>query len=188
MELATFAEQTSHYAAVRARLMGTVKPTKVRHLTPAPKSLEPAKKRTKEEVHRDRLARRRAQKVQMALAKFKPVSVFNAQELPKCTVDAHFAWEGGPEVLPIPVPRWKQIVIEVAEREKILIGDLMVDNREKHVVAARGEIFYRMRHECGLSYPEIGKRMGNRDHSTVIWGVKRHAQTIGGKSPQAQTG
>jgi len=188
MELATYAEQASHYAAVRARLMGIVAPTQVRHMIPAPEPLEPPKKRTKEEIRRDRLARRRARAAQLAMSKFKPVSVFQAKDLPKVTVEAHYAWEGGPEVLPIPVPRWKQIVIEVAEREKILIGDLMVDNREKHVVAARGEIFYRMRHECGLSYPEIGKRMGNRDHSTVIWGVKRHAQTIGGKSPQAQTG
>lgn len=188
MELATYAEQASHYAAVRARLMGIVAPTQVRHMIPAPEPLEPPKKRTKEEIRRDRLARRRARAAQLAMSKFKPVSVFQAKDLPKVTVEAHYAWEGGPEMMPPTVPLWKQIVIEVAERERIPILDLMSDFREKHVVAARGEIFYRMRHECGLSYPEIGKRMGNRDHSTVIWGVKRHAQTIGGKSPQAQTG
>ncbi len=180
MTLSTYAEQVSHYSAVHARLMGVrPEPRVERAIIPPPPS--PPKKRSKEDIRKADLARQRAKAAAKAAKKFKPASVLALKPMPFVKVEAHYAWENGPEILPPPVPKWKQIVMEIAERDRIPVGDLMADFREKHIVRARSEIFYRMRHECGLSYVEIGKRMGNRDHSTVIWGCRRHAEKLAGR-------
>jgi len=180
MNLATLAGQASHYSAVRARLMGTMPEARVDRLA-IPEAPEPKKPLAASEKQRAQAAKRRSVMAMKAAAKLKGASVLASSPLPMVTVEAYYAWEGGPEMMPPPVPLWKQIVIEVAERERIPVLDLMSDFREKHVVAARAEIFYRIRHECGLSYVEIGKRMGNRDHSTVIWGCRRHAEKLAGR-------
>jgi chromosomal replication initiation ATPase DnaA len=42
---------------------------------------------------------------------------------------------------------------------------------------------YRLRTETGLSFPQIGLRLGGRDHSTVIHGVKTHCKRNGLELP-----
>lgn len=73
---------------------------------------------------------------------------------------------------------WRVICREVCVKHNIGIADLMSARRDQKTVLARHEAMYRMKHETNLSYPQIGKRMGGRDHSTVIFAVKRHAERM----------
>lgn len=78
----------------------------------------------------------------------------------------------------MPVSHWRVIVRDVCEKHGVILADLLSIRRNKAVVAARHEAMYRMRHETTLSYPQIGKRMGGRDHSTVVYGVWKHEQRL----------
>lgn len=46
-------------------------------------------------------------------------------------------------------------------------------NRWKSFCEARHIAYWFMRHFTTLSYPQIGRMIGGRDHSTVIYGVER---------------
>ena len=71
---------------------------------------------------------------------------------------------------------WRTVVREVAEANGITIDDLIGPRRSRRASWPRQEAMYRMRNETPLSYPEIGARLGNRDHTTVLHGVKAHAK------------
>lgn len=57
--------------------------------------------------------------------------------------------------------------------QEMLIGK----RRTKPIVLARHEAMWGLR-KLGLSYPRIGALLGGRDHSTVIHGVRKHAERI----------
>lgn len=69
---------------------------------------------------------------------------------------------------------WKMILREVADKHGVSLVDLMSKRRGRGVVAARHEAMYRMRYETTMSLPQIGRRMGGRDHSTVLHGIRSH--------------
>lgn len=49
--------------------------------------------------------------------------------------------------------------------------DVMSPHRFHHLVGARGAFYWLARHLTPRSYPEIGRFLGGRDHSTVIHGI-----------------
>ena len=51
--------------------------------------------------------------------------------------------------------------------------------RTHHLALARQVAMYLLRVEAGLRYTEIGKILGNKDHSTVIHAIKKIEQLIG---------
>lgn len=51
--------------------------------------------------------------------------------------------------------------------------DLLGSKRNKEIVRPRQVIMYLLRHEASLSYPEIGREMGGRDHTTIMHGCKK---------------
>ena len=72
------------------------------------------------------------------------------------------------------VPRWKLILREVCALHGVTLDQLTSHNRSKKFINARMLAYYRLHKELGLSLPQIGRYIGDRDHSTVFYGIKRH--------------
>lgn len=72
-------------------------------------------------------------------------------------------------------PAWRLLAKEICEQHGADFDEVCGDRRYQHLVLIRQEIFYRIRVDLGMSYPEIGKRF-NRDHTTILHGVRRHAK------------
>lgn len=60
------------------------------------------------------------------------------------------------------------ILKSVAEFYNISLNDLVKRSRKKEVVRPRQVAMFLLREETKLSFPEIGQKLGGRDHSTVI--------------------
>ncbi|HZZ99685.1 MAG TPA: helix-turn-helix domain-containing protein, partial [Candidatus Paceibacterota bacterium] len=60
------------------------------------------------------------------------------------------------------------ILKSVADFYNISMNDLVKRSRKKEVVRPRQIAMYLLRDETKLSFPEIGQKLGGRDHSTVI--------------------
>jgi len=72
------------------------------------------------------------------------------------------------------VPKWKLILREICEQHGISMDQLTSHNRAKHLIEARMLAYYRLKTELNLSLPQIGRYIGDRDHSTVYYGIKRY--------------
>lgn len=68
----------------------------------------------------------------------------------------------------------KDIQQEVCEKYGLRLSEITSQDRSAYLQPARREMAYRLKNEAGLSYPEIGRRMGGRDHSTSSYHVKMH--------------
>lgn len=79
----------------------------------------------------------------------------------------------------IPPSHWQVIVREVCEKYGISKLDLISARRAVPYTHARHEAMYRMRHETPLSLPQIGKKLGGRDHTTVWSGINSHIRRLG---------
>lgn len=73
---------------------------------------------------------------------------------------------------------WRLIIEQVAAKYRIPVSDLTSARRQRTAVRARHEAMWRMRIETSMGYPAIGRRLGGRDHTTVIHGVAKHQQRI----------
>jgi len=82
------------------------------------------------------------------------------------------------EAITPPAYRWKQIKAEVAKKHSVTLKEMDGPFRNRHIVRARQEACYRMKTETTMSYPEIGRRMGGIDHTTVIHGYRKHAARL----------
>ncbi len=76
------------------------------------------------------------------------------------------------------VEQAKQIRVDdiqkaVTKRFGIRISDLLSKRRTKHLVTPRHIAMYLCRELTGLSFPEIGRYFGNKDHATVIHACKQ---------------
>lgn len=60
------------------------------------------------------------------------------------------------------------ILKSVADFYSITLNDLLKRSRKKEVVKPRQVAMFLLREETKLSFPEIGQKLGGRDHSTVI--------------------
>jgi chromosomal replication initiator protein len=69
-----------------------------------------------------------------------------------------------------------QIIEAVAGFYDVSISDLKGPGRQKEVVKPRQLIMFLLREEANLSYPKIGRELGNRDHTTVIHAVGKIGQ------------
>ncbi len=71
-----------------------------------------------------------------------------------------------------PVPT-ERIVTAVAEHFSIAAAALLGSGREKTVSTARAIAMHLARQHTGMSYPEIGRAIGGKNHSTVIAACQR---------------
>lgn len=69
--------------------------------------------------------------------------------------------------------KMRDILIEVSEKHGVNAVDIKGSTRNRRVVRARHEAFWRCRRETANSFPAIG-RFFHRDHTTVIYGVRAH--------------
>lgn len=77
---------------------------------------------------------------------------------------------------------WRVIARQVCEKHGISFLELCSRRRTAQLVLARQEVMYRLRYETTLSYPQIGQRIGGRDHATAIHNVRRHEAMLLGKN------
>ncbi len=71
-----------------------------------------------------------------------------------------------------------QIVNEVANHFEISINDLIGPSRKKSLVEPRQITMYLLRDILDMSYPAIGEKMGNRDHTTAIYSFEKLVKEI----------
>lgn len=62
------------------------------------------------------------------------------------------------------------IVREACRYFKIAKEDLLGSRRNKEIVVPRQIVMYLLRIELAMSFPEIGKEMGGKDHTTIMHG------------------
>ncbi|MBX4189811.1 chromosomal replication initiator protein DnaA [Candidatus Parcubacteria bacterium] len=62
----------------------------------------------------------------------------------------------------------QSVLKSVADFYNISLADLVKRSRKKEVVKPRQIAMFLLREETKLSFPEIGQKLGGRDHSTVI--------------------
>lgn len=67
----------------------------------------------------------------------------------------------------------KEIIKEVSELTGVSVAEIKSNRRSKHIVRARFLIWWRARQETFYSLPEIGRRTGGKDHTTVLHGVRK---------------
>lgn len=82
------------------------------------------------------------------------------------------------------MPDWKRICVEVCYKHKVTMVELTSECRSKEIVAARYEAAYRLRYEAGLSSSMIGRRLGGRDHTTILYALKRYEEKIRNSYPR----
>lgn len=62
----------------------------------------------------------------------------------------------------------QSVLKSVADFYSISLSDLVKRSRKKEIVKPRQVAMFLLREETKLSFPEIGQKLGGRDHSTVI--------------------
>lgn len=65
------------------------------------------------------------------------------------------------------------IIKAVCKFFNIKLEDLLGKRRQKQLVYPRQITMYLMRHELNLSFPQIGKELGGKDHTTVMYAVEK---------------
>jgi len=68
---------------------------------------------------------------------------------------------------------YKKIAEVVADFYDLSVSDLINRSRKKEVVKPRQVVMYLMREELKNSYPSIGSKLGDRDHTTVIYACEK---------------
>jgi chromosomal replication initiation ATPase DnaA len=77
-----------------------------------------------------------------------------------------------------PLEEIRNRAVELAHERRMGPKDLFGHSNFKHLVRTRWEIWFQIRKELMPSTIRIGQAM-NRDHSTVIYGLKRYMQETG---------
>jgi len=78
------------------------------------------------------------------------------------------------------------ILKSVADFYSISMNDLLKRSRKKEVVRPRQIAMFLLREETKLSFPEIGQKLGGRDHSTVIHACEKIKNEVSIDEPLKQ--
>jgi len=70
------------------------------------------------------------------------------------------------------------VIKEVHKYYRIPIEEILGRKRTKELVLPRQITMYLLRALCDLSFPEIGREMGGKDHSTIMHGCEKIVNTI----------
>ncbi len=81
-------------------------------------------------------------------------------------------------VLPTSRARARAILMEVAEAHGVTVEELVSMRRKQPLCDARNEVYWRLRTETTWSFPRIGQFLGDRDHTTVMSGAKKHQRLL----------
>jgi len=66
------------------------------------------------------------------------------------------------------------ILQEVAQKYGVGVNDIKGHRRSKRLVQAKMEAYWRARNETVFSMPTIGKLMGGKDHTTILYGIRTY--------------
>ena len=92
-----------------------------------------------------------------------------------------------PPAAPAETPA-RKILMEVAEKHKMPVAAFRSKSRTMPFVNLRHEACYRLSMELGFSLMQIGRLMGNRDHTTVLNAIRRHKKILAeGYKPKTRT-
>lgn len=95
----------------------------------------------------------------------------------------HYWWSFSTTPTTDPPRRRKEfssdILAEVAAKHGLRVADLKGPCRERRYVYPRHEAMWALRQRTRLSLPQIGNILGGRDHTTVLYGVRKHAERMG---------
>lgn len=86
-----------------------------------------------------------------------------------------------PEYVTAPKLTFDDTLVFVCRRHKVAPGEVVSDKRDKPLVKARQELYYLLRKQ-GWTYPQIGRRL-NRDHSSILHGVRKYIVENGVANP-----
>jgi chromosomal replication initiation ATPase DnaA len=75
-------------------------------------------------------------------------------------------------------PLIAEIIAEVAKETGLTVALLVGDRRSRPIAAARHYAFWRAARETGASLAAIGRMFGERDHTTILHGIRRHEERI----------
>lgn len=75
-------------------------------------------------------------------------------------------------------PAWMKVAKEVATKHGVTVKELRSARRDRVVVAARHEAFWRCSKDLAMTLPQIGRCFGDRDHTTVLHGVRMHEKRM----------
>lgn len=77
-----------------------------------------------------------------------------------------------PSAVPLVEPA--KIIAEVCNKHNVTRGELLGPQRQARIVRAREEVAYRMKRETRLSLLQIGRKLGGKDHTTVLVAIRRY--------------
>lgn len=75
-----------------------------------------------------------------------------------------------------PASRALKIIQSACDSHHVALREVLSVDRTARVVVARDDAMWRLRTEMGMSLVQIGLRLGGRDHSTVLSGLRRHEE------------
>lgn len=70
-------------------------------------------------------------------------------------------------------PMVHDVQMAVCQHFKITVGDLVLKCRERRLAQPRHYALYLAYHLCGRTMPDLGRRFGNRDHTTILHSVHK---------------
>ena len=71
------------------------------------------------------------------------------------------------------ISRAHNIMKRVAQEHGLTVEELISHKRHKRFRGARQDAAYEIRHRLEYSYPKIGRIMGGRDSTTIIYYVRQ---------------
>lgn len=116
------------------------------------------------------------------------------------------AQKGTPAIPPKPVTRWNKkqreswermilmaysqdacdrIIHEAAIRSGYTTKQIKGENRTRLIVRVRHYVCWRISRETTLSLTAMGRRLGDRDHTTILHGIRRFQSALDSREPWA---
>lgn len=81
---------------------------------------------------------------------------------------------GRPAVSPLEEQPLKAIILEVCEKYQIPYAHMVSARRARRFAWPRQEAYFRCYSETGASLPTIGRAFGDRDHTTIMYGIEAY--------------
>jgi chromosomal replication initiation ATPase DnaA len=76
-------------------------------------------------------------------------------------------------VIKVGLTRGQRILHETAQKHLVAVDEIRSACKLRHVVRARWEVAYRLRHELQIPYAAIGRFL-RKDHATIIHACRSH--------------
>jgi len=76
-------------------------------------------------------------------------------------------------VITVGLTRGQRILHETAQKHLVAVNEIRSACKLRHVVRARWEVAYRLRHELQIPYEAIGRFL-KKDHATIIHACRSH--------------